>query len=312
MRLLPFRLGRVCRRLARAPLFTSVAIVTLALGIGANTAIFSVVHGVLLKPLPFDDADRLVGVWMSAPGLGFPKMNQSPASYFTFREGAQVFENFGLWDNTSVSVTGTGEPERVQALLVTDGTLPALRVPVQIGRRFTPDDDSPRTPERVMLTDAFWTRKYGRDPSVLGRLLTVDGTPREIIGVLPASFRFLNYDPQLLLPFRFNRAEVMVGNFSYQGVARLKPGATIEQANAEIARLLPTMVDKFPLPSGFTRQQFDDIHLGPNVHPLAEDVIGSVGRVLWVLLGTVGIVLLIACANVANLFLVRAEGRQQE
>ncbi|HEX7020313.1 MAG TPA: ABC transporter permease, partial [Gemmatimonadaceae bacterium] len=254
MRLLPFRLGRVCRRLARAPLFTSVAIVTLALGIGANTAIFSVVRGVLLKPLPFDDADRLVGVWLTAPGLGFPKMNQSPASYFTFREGTQVFENFGLWDNTSVSVTGTGEPERVQALLVTDGTLPALRVPAQVGRRFTLDDDSPRTPERVMLTDAFWTRKFGRDPSVVGRLLTVDGKPREIIGVLPASFRFLNYDPQLVLPLRFNRAEVMVGNFSYQGVARLKPRATIEQANAEIARLLPTMVDKFPLPSGFTRQ----------------------------------------------------------
>jgi predicted permease len=140
----------------------------------------------------------------------------------------------------------------------------------------------------------------------------VDGTPREIIGVLPANFRFLGQNPQLLLPFRFNRAEVFVGNFSYQGVARLKPGITIEQANADVARMIPLLLEKFPLPPGFSREMFDEIKLAPNVRPFSADVIGDVGQVLWVLLGTVGIVLLIACANVANLFLVRAEGRQQE
>ncbi len=309
---MPARLRRIFRRLVSAPLFTSIAVTTLALGIGANSAIFSVVNGVLLKPLPFDEPDRLVGVWHTAPGLGFPVMNQSPATYLTYRTEGRVFEDIGLWDNTSVSVTGAGEPERVSALLVTDGTLSLLRVNPQIGRRFTADDDSPKSPERVMLTHAYWQRKFGGDPAVLGRHVEVDGRPREIIGVLPAGFSFLDNNPQLLLPFRFNPAEVFIGNFSYQGVARLKPDVTLEQANADVARMLPLTVERFRLPPGFTRQMFDEVKMGPNVRPLSADVIGDVGQMLWILLGTVGIVLLIACANVANLFLVRAEGRQQE
>jgi len=158
---MPTRFRRILRRLSRAPLFTSVAILTLGLGIGANAAIFSVVHGVLLKPLPFDEPDTLVGVWHSAPGLGFPVMNQSPATYLTYREEGRTFDDIGLWDNTSVSVTGIGEPERIEALLVTDGTLGVLRVEPLIGRRFTADDDSPKSPERVLLTHAYWQRKFG-------------------------------------------------------------------------------------------------------------------------------------------------------
>ncbi|HXW05465.1 MAG TPA: ABC transporter permease [Vicinamibacterales bacterium] len=309
---MPIRLRRVLRRLARTPLFTSVAILTLGLGIGANAAIFSVVNGVLLKPLPFDEPATLVGVWHTAPGLGFPVMNQSPATYLTYRDEGRSFDDIGLWDNTAVSVTGIGEPERVEALVVTDGTLGVLRVEPLLGRRFTADDDSPKTPERVMLAHGYWQRKFGSDPGVVGRQVTVDGRPREIIGVLGPGFRFLNRNPQLVLPFRINRAEVFIGNFSYQALARLKTGVTIEQANADIARMLPLVVERFPLPSGFTKDMFEEVRFGPNVRPLSEDVIGDVGRVLWVLLGTVGIVLLIACANVANLFLVRAEGRQQE
>jgi predicted permease len=312
MPFLPTRIRRVSRRLARAPLFTAVAVLTLALGIGANTAIFSVVNGVLLKPLPFQDAERLVGLWHSAPGLGFERLNMAPAFYFTYREAGQTFEDVALWDNGAVSVTGVGEPERVQALYVTDGTLGVLRVEPAIGRRFTQDDDSPGSPERVMLAHAYWQRKFGSDRMVVGKQVMVDGKPREIIGVLPAQFRFLGQNPQMLLPFRFNRAELFVGNFSYQGVARLKPGVTIEQANADVARMIPLVMERFPLPPGITRRMADEVKLGPNVRPLPEDVIGDVGQVLWVLLGTVGIVLLIACANVANLFLVRAEGRQQE
>ena len=300
------------RRLSRAPLFTAVAVVTLALGIGANTAIFSVVNGVLLKPLPFHEAERLAGVWHTAPGLGFDVMNQSPATYFTYRDESRTFEDIALWDNTAVSVTGAGEPERVQALLVTDGLLGILRVAPALGRPFSKEDDSPGSPERVMLTHAYWQRRFGSDPNVVGRGVTVDGKPREIIGVLPANFRFLSYTPQLVLPFRFDRSKTFVGQFSYQGIARLKPGASLEQANADVARMLPLLAERFPLPPGFTREMLDDAKLGPNVRPLAADVIGDVGQVLWVLLGTVGIVLLIACANVANLFLVRAEGRQQE
>ncbi|MDQ3211726.1 MAG: ABC transporter permease, partial [Acidobacteriota bacterium] len=312
MPLLPGRLHRTIRRLLRAPGFTVVAVLTLGLGIGANAAIFSVVNGVLLRPLPYPDADRLAGVWHSAPGMNIPVMNQSPATYLTYREDGRVFDDIGLWDNGSVSVTGAGEPERIEALFVTDGTLAVLGVQAALGRRFSREDDAPGSPQRVLLTHGYWQRKLGADPSVLGRPLMVDGAPREIIGVLPAAFKFLNSAPQILLPFQFDRAKLFIGNFSYQALARLKPGVTLEQANADIARMLPLVIERFPLPSGLTRQMFDEVRMAPNVRPLSVDVVGDIGRTLWVLLGTVGLVLLIACANVANLFLVRAEGRQQE
>jgi putative ABC transport system permease protein len=307
----PTGLRRTARRLLRTPAFTVVAVFTLALGIGANTAIFSVVRGVLLKPLPLHDPESLAGFWLTAPGLGIPNL-MSPSAYLVNREEGRVFEDVGLWNNGAVSVTGSGEPERVRVLLVTDGTLKLLRVTPALGRLFSADDDSPRTPERVILGHAYWQRKFGSDPSAVGKSIVVDGRPREIIGVLPADFVFLDQNPQLILPFRFNRAELHVGNFSYQGVARLKPGVTIEQANADVARLIPVIPDRFPMPPGFTRKMFDDAGLRANVRPLSVDVIGDVGRVLWILLGTVGLVLLIACANVANLSLVRAESRQQE
>jgi putative ABC transport system permease protein len=293
-------------------MFTLIAVFTLALGIGANTAIFSVVRGVLLKPLPFDDPDTLVGVWHTAPGLGIPILNMAPSTYLIYREEGRVFQDIGLWNDSSVSVTGTGEPERVRALIVTDGTLSLLHVNPVLGRGFTADDDSPRTPERVLISHAYWQRKFGSDPAIIGKAVVVDGKPREIIGVLPAGFRFLDRNPQLVLPFRFNRPDLHAANFSYRGVARLKPGTTIEQANADVARLIPVIPDRFPMPAGFTRKMFEDVKMGPNVRPLSVDVVGDIGRVLWVLLGTVGLVLLIACANVANLFLVRAEARQQE
>ena len=309
---MPARLRRVVRRLLKAPLFTSVAVATLALGIGANTAIFSVIRGVLLKPLPFEDADRLVGVWHTAPGLGIPLLNQAPSLYLTYRDANHTFEDTGIWDTTAVAVTGSGEPERVPALEVTDGILPILRVQPALGRRFTAADDTPKSPDRVMLAHGYWERKFGSDPSIVGHLITLDGKPYEIIGVLPASFRFMNLSPQLVLPMRINPAEVFVGNFSYRGIARLKPGVTIAQANADVDRMIPMVMQRFPLPPGFTKSMFADARISANIRPLAQDVIGDVGRVLWVVFGTVGIVLLIACANVANLFLVRAEGRQQE
>ena len=304
--------GRIARRLWRARTFSIVAILTLGVGIAANTAIFSVIRGVLLKPLPFEDADRLVGVWHTAPGLNIERLNMSAATYLVYREEGRMFEDVGLWNTGAVSVTGSGEPERIRVLNVTDGTLPLLRVKPFLGRFFTADDDSPRTPERVLLNHAYWERKFGRDAEIVGKSVTLDGRPHEIIGVLPPAFSFLDEQVQIVMPFRINRSELHVAGFNYQGVARLKPGVTIEQANADIARLIPVLADRFPMPEGFTRQMFDDVKMGPNVRPLADDVIGDVGQVLWILLGTVGLVLLIACANVANLFLVRAEARQQE
>lgn len=301
------------RRLLNSPAFSLTALITIGAAIGANALIFSVVNGVILKPLPFPEPERLVGVWHTAPGLiasGDP-LNQSPATYFTYRDN-KVFDDIGMWDNGAVTVTGRGEPERVDVLFVTDGTLPVVGVRPALGRAFTPSDDAPGSAETVIVSHGYWQRALGGSPSAIGQSVLVDGRPREVIGVLPEGFRFLRHNPELLLPFRFNRAEIFIGNFSYQAVARLKPGTSIDEANANIARLLPNIPDNFRLPPGFSREMYDDIKIGPLVRPLAADVVGDIGNVLWILLGTVAIVLLVACANVANLFLVRAEGRQQE
>jgi predicted permease len=292
--------------------FTVTALLTLGIGIGANAALFSVVYGVLLEPLPFDEPDRLVGVWHTAPGMNQAQVSQGPAFHLTYRDENRVFENIGMWNSRSVTLTGVGEPERIPVLTVTDGILPTLRVRPLAGRLFSRDDDSPRSPERAILTYAYWQRKFGGDRAIVGRPLVVDGRPREVIGILPDGFDFFGSRAAMLLPMRLDPAEVFVGNFAHRGVARLKPGVTTAQANADIARMIPLVLERFPLPPGFTRDMVDKVRLGPNVHPLAIDVIGDVGPVLWLLFGAVGLVLLIACANVANLFLVRAEGRQQE
>jgi putative ABC transport system permease protein len=292
--------------------FAALAAITLALGIGANTAIFSVVYGVLLRPLPFHEPERLVGVWHRAPGFNLTQLEQGPATYFTYRESGRVFEDIGLWHSEEVSITERGEPERAQALWVTDGLLRILRVQPLLGRFFTKEDDAAGSPRRAILTHGYWVRRFGGAPDVIGRSLNVDGMQCEVVGVLPQSFKFLRTDPAVLLPLQLNRAEARVGDFSYPAVARLKPGVTLEQANADVARMIPLAFDRFAMWPGLTRKMFEEAGLGPNVHPLSKDVIGNVGRVLWILVGTVGIVLLIACANVANLLLVRAEGRQQE
>ena len=300
------------RVLWKQPAFAAVAALTLALGIGANSAIFSVVYAVLLKPLPFHQPERLVAVWHSAPGLNIALLEHGTATYFTYRESSRAFEDIALWDTEEVSITGRGEPERAQALRVTDGLLPILRVQPLVGRLFTKEDDGPGSPRRAILTYGFWQRRFAGVPEAIGQTLDVDGRPHEVIGVLPPSFAFLSTDPALLVPFRFNRAEVVVGDFSYRGVARLKPGVTLEQANADLARMIPLTFERFAILPGLTRKMFDEAQIGPRVRPLSADVIGDISRVLWILTGTVGIVLLIACANVANLFLVRAEGRHQE
>jgi putative ABC transport system permease protein len=304
------QLRLVVRRLLRAPLFTTVALVTLAVGIGSNAAIFSVVEGVLLKPLPFQDPDRLVGVWHTAPGLGFPEVNQSPALHYTYVADSHTFEDVGMWDDETASVTGLAEPEQVPAMRVTWRTIPLLKIRPVLGRSFTDEEDTPDGPDAVILSYGYWQRRFGGDRSVLGRSLTVNAVPRVIVGVMPRDLHFLRSDPALYLPFGFDQKKLTVGNFSYQGVARLKPGVTVEEANADVNRMIPIAIGRYP--GGFSLGMLKQARFAAAVHPLKQDVVGDVGNVLWVLLGTVGIVLLIACANVANLFLVRAEGRQRE
>ena len=249
------QLRQVLRRLGRAPLFTVITLITLAVGVGANTVIFSVLEGVLLKPLPYPDPERLIGVWHTAPGLGIKDLNISPSTYFIDREQSTTLQDIGAYDNDSFSVTGTGEPEQVHGLDVTDGTLPILGVVPALGRLFTREDDSPGAPETVLLSYGYWREKFGGATSVIGRSITVDGKPREIIGVLPRGFHFLNEtDPALIEPFQWDRTKCTLGNFSYRALARLKPGVTMAQASADVARMLPIINRSFPDAGGFQHQ----------------------------------------------------------
>ena len=298
------------RRLARTPVFTIAALVTLAVGIGANTAIFSVVNGVLLKPLPYEDPERLVGTWHAAPGLGFETLNQSPALYFTYRAESRLLEEVALWDNQTISVTGLDRPEQVPALLVTDGFFPLLGVGAARGRVFSREDDSPGAAPTIVISHGYWRQAFGGDPGVIGRTLTVGGRAREIIGVLPEGFRFLDHDASIYYPPQFDPAELFVGNFSYQGIARMKPGVTTEQVKAELEPLVRVAMQRYPGP--ISESMLEQARFAALIRPLKADQIGDVGSVLWVLLGTVAMVLLIACANVANLFMVRAEGRVRD
>jgi putative ABC transport system permease protein len=306
------QMKQVFRRMMRAPMFTAITLATLAIGIGANTAIFSVIEGVLLKALPFPHPEELVGVWHTAKGLNIDELNAAPALYFIYREEGRSFQEIGMWRGSSANVTGLAEPEHVDTIEVTDGTLPALGVSPVLGRWFSKYDDSAKSPKTVMLTYGYWQSRFGGDRSVLGRRILVDGEAREVIGVMPQSFRFLDQKPALITPLQFDRAAVVLGNFSFQALARLKPGVSLKQANADVARMIPLSIHKFPPPPGFNLKMFEDARIGPNVRPLKQDLVGDIGKVLWVLMGTISMVLLIACANVANLLLVRAEGRQQE
>ena len=301
------------RVLIKQPSFTVVAIVTLALGIGATTAIFSVVYGVLLKPLPFDQPDRLVALYHLMPGFAPGSRGpQGAATYFTYRDNARVFDDVALWRVEQASIGRSDGAEIEAALRVTDGLLPLLRVRPFVGELFRKEDDLPGAPNRVVLAYGYWQRAFGAAPQVVGTSLLINGQPHEIAGVLPASFRFLNTNAQVLLPFRLDRAQTMTGSFGPRGVARLKPGVTIEQANDDIARMIPLIPEQFPLPDALTREMWEGVGLAPNVRPLAEEVIGDIGRSLWILLGAVGIVLLMASANVTNLLLARVEGRRRE
>ena len=306
------RYRHVLRRLGRAPGFTAITILTLALGIGANSAIFSVIEGVLLKPLPYAHPEELVGLWHTAPGVKIDLLNMAPSLYFTYREQSRSFQDVGLWDADSDTVTGRGEPQRTPSLDVTDGTLPLLGLKPLIGRLFSLKDCQTGNPRTVILTYGYWQSHFSGARSALGQILIVNGQPREVIGVMPQSFRFMDEKPQIILPYQFDRADVHLGQFSFTGMARLKPGVTIAQANAELARLIDVSQSSFPPPPGYSARMFQEAGIAPRLRPLLRDVTGDIGETLWPIMGAVGLVLLIACANVANLLLVRAGGRRQE
>ena len=299
------------RMLRRNVSFALTAIGTLALGIGATATIFSVVNGVLIRPLPYPQPDALVGVWHTAQFQGVTASNirLSSTMYLVYREHNQTFQEFGVWHTAAANVTGLGEPEEVRTLVVTYGTLPAVGLAPALGRLFSSADDTAGSTETVILTHGYWQRRFGGDRTVLGRTITIDSRPREVIGVMPQGFRFLNSNPELILPQRFEGDQLQPNDVhAYVGIARLKPGVSLSQANADVGRMLPIWITQ----SGTSAPVLQAAHFAPSLRPVKQDVVGDVGPLLWVLMGTIGIVLVIACANVANLLLVRAEGRQQE
>jgi predicted permease len=300
------------RRLRHNPGFTAVCLVTLAVAIGANSAIFSVINGILLKPLPYRQADELIDLNHTAPGVNFPDASPAPFLYFTYREQGRTFQNIGLVNSVSRSITGLSEPEQAESLGVTFEILPILGVEPEVGRWFSERDDAPGSPPTMVLMYGWWQARFGGKRSVIGRRIVVDGVPHTVIGVMPEHFRFLDQNPAFLLPLQLDRNKAFLGQFNYLGIGRLKPGVTIQQASADISRMIPIALHSFPPQPGLTVKVFEDVRLAPKLRYLKQALVGDIGNTLWVLMGTLGVVLLIACANVANLFLVRAQGRQHE
>jgi predicted permease len=305
------------RSLRHNPLFTAVALLTIAIGIGANTAVFSVVNTVLLKPLNYPNAEQLVSLHQIAPGApglaDFESgLHLSPSLYFTYAEHNRSFQSLGVWDTGTASVTGVGEPEQVRTVEVSDGVLQALDVPPAVGRWLSEADQVPRGPQRVMLSYGYWQRRFGEDRSIVGRNITVDARPREVVGVTDKGFRLVDTDFDIMVPLAFDRRNLILAGFGFEGVARLKPGFTIGAANADLTRMLPIWMDSWTNGPGSNPHFYETWKITPMIRPLKQKVVGNVSDVLWVVMGTIGLVMLAACANVTNLLLVRVEARQQE
>ena len=307
----------VFRRLRKSPGFAATVILTLAIGIGANTAVFSVLNSVLFKPLPYPNAEQLVALRLIAPGAaGLADFSNglrlSSSMYFTFAEQNRTFQSFGVWNTGTANVTGIDQPHEVHTALISDGVLQALSVPPVLGRWLLPVDQDPHGPKAVMLSYGYWQRRFGGDRSVIGRSIAIDAQPREIVGVMPKGFELVNADFDVIAPFAFDRNKQHLAGFGFQGIARLKPGIPIAQANADVKRMLPMWEESWPS-EGVTSHFYEKTwRITPAIRPLKQEVIGNVGNVLWVVMATIGVVMLIACTNVANLLLVRADGRQQE
>lgn len=305
------------RALRRAPTFAAIAILTLALGIAATTTIFAVIDGVLLAPLPYPDASRVVAVWNTAPGApGLADVSGdlrlSDSMYFTYSEQNRVFEALGVWSEQTVTVTGRGDPEEVRVAVVSDGVLQALAVAPLAGRLLNSVDQQAGAPQAVVLSYGYWQRRLGGDPRAIGSMLTVDAVPRQIVGVMPAGFTLANGRFDLIAPVRFDRSRARLPGFGWQGIARLKRGVTIAQANADLARMLPIWMTSWPAAPGIDPHVYEAWRIAPAIRPLKDDIVGSVSSALWVLMATAALVLLIACANVATLVLVRTDERHHE
>ena len=308
--------AHAARMLARTPGFTLAAILSLAIGIGANTSIFSIINALLLRPLPYQDADRLVILWNRSPGLNITQDWFSTAQYFDIKTGHSGFEQVAIAIGGNYNLTSRGEPERVGTIRVSSNLLPMLGQAAALGRVFTPDEDSTGKPATAVLSYGMWLRHFGADPQMIGRSVTLNGVPYEVVGIMPRAFSL----PREVLPTLdgAEQADILLplpmppdapqnrDHEDYNIMGKLKPGVSIVQAQAEMdtitARLRHDYPQDYPPNGGLTFGIFS----------LLEQVVGDVRPILFVLLGAVGFVLVIACANVANLLLARAVARQKE
>jgi putative ABC transport system permease protein len=294
------------RMLLKNPGFTFIAVLALALGIGANSAIFSVVNTLLLRPLPYKNPGELVVVWENATHLGFPKNTPSPANFLDWQKQNTLFQAMAAFAERTFNLTGVGEPERLDGRRVSANLFDLLGVKPIIGRNFVPDEDKPGT-KVALLNESLWKRRFGSDPGVIGRALTLNGESYTVVGVLPNSVRlpaFGNWRDQVWVPLAFTAEEsASRGNHYLEVIGRMKPGVTLEQVRAEMATIMARLAQQYPE---------ENTRIGTAVNPLHEEIVGNMKPALLVLLGAVAFVLLIACANVANLLLARAAARHKE
>ena len=294
------------RMLLKNPAFTLIAVLALALGIGANTAIFSVVNTLLLRPLPYKNPSQLVVIWENATHLGFPKNTPAAANFLDWQKQNTLFEGMAAFAERSFNLTGVGEPERLDGRRVSANLFDLLGVRPLLGRNFVPEEDKPGT-KVALLNESLWRRRFGSDPGVIGRALALNGESYTVVGVLPNSVRlpaFGNWRDQIWVPLAFSAEDAASrGNHYLEVIGRMKPGVTVEQARAEMSTIAARLEKEYPQ---------DNTRIGTVVNPLHEEIVGDMKPALLILLGAVAFVLLIACANVANLLLARAAARHKE
>ncbi|HEY2377333.1 MAG TPA: ABC transporter permease [Gemmatimonadaceae bacterium] len=302
------------RRLRRAPSFALTTVVVLALGVGATTAVFSVVNGVLLRPLPYRQPDRLVEITHTVQVAGLTTVDQSDAGLLYYQRHATAFEGSAGWRDRDVNVSppadDPGPASRVSAAMVTANLFDVFGIAPELGRDFHAGEDRINAPPVAMLSHRLWTRLFRGDPSVVGKRILIDGVSREIVGVMPRDFVFIHSAPEIWYPVPLDAATAAVTSFNYSSVARLRAGETPVTARADLVRILPHILEEFA--SGIPPAMWAAARVEPVVTPLRDYLVGDASRLLWILLGSVSLVLVIACANVASLFLVRGESRQHE